>query len=201
MTGPGRWLTIASRGFSNYVSGHPLCVSFEITHACNASCDHCHRGGPVEENQATPEELARIFQELRPSVIQVSGGKPLLRNDVKEVILALQHPDGSPLTILVTNGSLLTPDLFRELHSLGVDAYSLSLDYPDDRHESLSRDPHPLQPPLGADRLSHSRRAVLGHAELRHSKPELQRPGSSGGIGCGLGRLHELQPLHLDENR
>ena len=137
MTGPGHWLTIASRGFSNYVSGHPLCVSFEITHACNASCDHCHRGGPVEENQATPEEFARIFQELRPSVIQVSGGEPLLRKDVKEVIRALQHPDGTPLTILVTNGSLLTPDLFRELHSLGVDAYSLSLDYPDDRHDAF----------------------------------------------------------------
>lgn len=91
----------------------------------------------MEENQATPQEFARIFQKLRPSVIQVSGGEPLLREDVREVIQALQQPNGNPLTILVTNGSLLTPDLFRDLRSSGVDAYSVSLDYPDDRHDAF----------------------------------------------------------------
>jgi wyosine [tRNA(Phe)-imidazoG37] synthetase (radical SAM superfamily) len=163
MTGPVRWLPVASRGFSNFLSGHPLCVSFEITHACNASCDHCHRGGPAEENQAPPEKFARISRELRPSVIQVSGGEPLLREDVKEVIQALQQPDGTPLTILVTNGSLLTPGLFRELAS----------------SKTWSHFSRPA-PPLDAERESGSLLSI----QTERCPPVVSSPGITPTKGC-----------------
>jgi MoaA/NifB/PqqE/SkfB family radical SAM enzyme len=39
--------------------------------------------------------------------------------------------------ILVTNGSLLTPEGFRQAHEAGIDAYSISLDYADDRHDEF----------------------------------------------------------------
>ncbi len=137
MAGTGRLISLTKRGFGNLFKKKPLCVSFEITHACNARCQHCHRGGPVDENLASPEDFARIFQELSPPVIQVSGGEPLLREDVLEVIRAIKQPNGLPYTILVTNGSLLTPDGFRQANEAGVDAYSISLDYPDDRHDEF----------------------------------------------------------------
>ena len=137
MAGPGRTLSLARRGIANILRRRPLCVSFEITHACNANCQHCHRGGPVEEDLASPEEFGAIFRDLWPPVVQVSGGEPLLRKDVLDVIRALRQPDGSPYIILVTNGSLLTPEGVREANRAGVDAYSISLDYPDDRHDEF----------------------------------------------------------------
>jgi MoaA/NifB/PqqE/SkfB family radical SAM enzyme len=133
----GRLLSLTKRGLTNILTNRPLCVSFEITHACNAQCRHCHRGGPVEEELASPEEFARIFQELSPPVIQVSGGEPLLREDVLDVMKALRQPDGAPYMILVTNASLLTADGFRQANEVGVDTYSISLDYPDDRHDEF----------------------------------------------------------------
>jgi len=112
-------------------------MSFEVTHACNADCRHCHRGGPVQEQLASPARLAEIFRELRPPVIQISGGEPLMRDDLLEVIRALKQPDGTPYIILVTNGSLLTPEGVRQTRAAGVDAYSVSLDYPDERHDEF----------------------------------------------------------------
>ena len=137
MAGLGRQLSIAKRGVSNIFANLPLCVSFEITHACNANCDHCHRGGPVEENRASAEDFARIYRQLKPPVVQVSGGEPMLRDDVLDIIRGVQQPDGTPYIILVTNGSLLTPESIRQTIEAGVDAYSISLDYPDERHDEF----------------------------------------------------------------
>jgi len=137
MAGTGRLFSLTKRGFTNLLSSRPLCVSFEITHACNAQCQHCHRGGPVEEELASAAELGRVYRELSPPVIQISGGEPLLRDDVLDIIKALGQPDGTPYTILVTNGSLLTTEGFRQTNEAGVDAYSISLDYPDDRHDEF----------------------------------------------------------------
>ncbi len=45
-----RTASLVRRGIANFATGRPLCVSFEITHNCNARCDHCHRGErPGEE--------------------------------------------------------------------------------------------------------------------------------------------------------
>jgi MoaA/NifB/PqqE/SkfB family radical SAM enzyme len=91
----------------------------------------------VDEVRATADRFGEIYRELHPPVVQISGGEPLLREDVFEIITALRQPDGTPYIILVTNGSLLTPDLVRLANRTGVDAYSISLDYPDPRHDDF----------------------------------------------------------------
>ncbi len=137
MAGLGRQLSLARQGLTNIVAKRPLCVSFEITHACNADCDHCHRGGPVDEDQASAEDLVRIYKALAPPVIQVSGGEPMLRPDVLDIISGIRGGGSVPYIILVTNGSLLTPEGIRQANQAGVDAYSISLDYPDERHDEF----------------------------------------------------------------
>ena len=136
-----RTLSLARRGMSNFLSSKPFCVSFEITYACNACCRHCHLGGPVKETQAAPERFGEIRRELRPVVAQVSGGEPLLRKDLSEIIHALRDPGRDPYIVLTTNGVLLKPAKFRELREAGVDSFSLSLDYPDERHDDFRRVP------------------------------------------------------------
>ncbi len=136
-----RTLSLAKRGVLNYFTKRPLCVSFEITHSCNARCRHCHRGGTVKEQKATPEKFAEIFQEIKPPVIQISGGEPLVRKDVEEIIKALKQPDGTPYIIFVTNGAILTKEKYYRLREIGVDIYSVSLDYPDKRHDDFRNIP------------------------------------------------------------
>ncbi len=134
-------MSLARRGIINMAIGRPLCVSFEITHDCNARCRHCHRGGKVDTHRASPEEFARRFRELKPVVIQISGGEPLLRKDVYDIIEALKQPDGTPYIVFVTNGALLTPEKYHRLRKTGVDVFSVSLDYPDERHDDFRRIP------------------------------------------------------------
>jgi MoaA/NifB/PqqE/SkfB family radical SAM enzyme len=130
-------LSLAVRGAVNYVRKRPLCVSFEITYNCNARCKHCHLGGSAPENRAAPDELGRISRELSPVVAQVSGGEPLLRKDVEEIVRAIRRPGRAPFIVLTTNGSLLTREKYGRLREAGVDEISLSLDYPDERHDEF----------------------------------------------------------------
>ncbi len=136
-----RPVALVRRAAINYATKRPFCVSFEITHSCNAHCDHCHRGGKIDQELATPAQFAARFHELKPLSIQISGGEPLMRKDVYDVIEALRQPDGTPYIIFVTNGWLLTPEKFDRLRSIGVDAFSVSLDYPDQRHDEFRQIP------------------------------------------------------------
>lgn len=131
-------LSMAGRGVGNYFRKKPFCVSFEITYSCNARCAHCHLGGPVpDEKRATPEQYAQRCRELKPLVAQVSGGEPLLRNDVEEIVTALKKQGGASYIVLTTNGATLTKKKYNRLRQAGVDAFSLSFDFPDERHDTF----------------------------------------------------------------
>ena len=133
---------VLCRGTWNYFAGHPVVVSFEVTHSCNAACRHCDKGGlKPEERHISPREFGRLSRELKPAVIQISGGEPLLREDLDEIIREVGNPRGSPFTILVTNGRLLTEDKYSAFRRSGVDQFSVSLDFPDERHDTFRCQP------------------------------------------------------------
>ena len=124
------------RAALNYFSKRPYCASFELTYNCNARCRHCHRGAVVPgEKVATPERLLEVCRELRPVVAIMSGGEPLLRRDLVEIVRTLKR-GCAPLRIFVnTNAALLTPGRVAQLREAGVDEVLISLDYPDERHD------------------------------------------------------------------
>jgi MoaA/NifB/PqqE/SkfB family radical SAM enzyme len=132
-----RTATLGWRGLRNSLTARPLSVSFEVTHCCNARCKHCHLGGPREEQRATPERLGEICRELSPVVAQISGGEPLLRRDLEDIVRAFSVSDRPPVTVVTTNGALLTPERWGSLRAAGLDEFSLSLDYPDERHDEF----------------------------------------------------------------
>jgi MoaA/NifB/PqqE/SkfB family radical SAM enzyme len=70
-------------------------------------------------------------------VVQVSGGEPLLRDDVVEVVRNIKGGSKLPYTILVSNWSLMTPEKYLALRQAGIDQFSVSLDFPDQRHDEF----------------------------------------------------------------
>jgi MoaA/NifB/PqqE/SkfB family radical SAM enzyme len=74
---------------------------------------------------------------LRPCVVQVSGGEPLMRDDVVEIVRTIKGGSRIPYTILVSNWSLMTEERYVELRAAGIDQFSVSLDFPDERHDDF----------------------------------------------------------------
>jgi len=131
-------LRIIGRGSSNWLANRPIVVSFEVTDACSCWCKHCDHGGPRDESRnLKPAEYRRYMDTLRPCVVQVSGGEPLLREDVVEIVRAIKDGDTVPYTILVSNWSEMTEAKYGALRAAGVNQFSVSLDFPDERHDEF----------------------------------------------------------------
>jgi MoaA/NifB/PqqE/SkfB family radical SAM enzyme len=131
-------LRIIGRGSLNWLAERPIVVSFEVTDACTCWCKHCDHGGPRDESRnLKPADYRRYMESLRPCVVQVSGGEPLLRDDVVEVVRAIKGGAGVPYTILVSNWSLMTREKYLALADAGIDQFSVSLDFPDERHDDF----------------------------------------------------------------
>jgi MoaA/NifB/PqqE/SkfB family radical SAM enzyme len=127
----------AGRAVASYVLKRPWCLSFELTHNCNARCHHCHRGEAVVERPATAQRLLDVCRELRPLVAIMSGGEPLLRPDLLEIVRTLKAGCAPLRVFLNTNAALLTLPRFADLVDAGVDEVLVSLDYPDARHDTF----------------------------------------------------------------
>jgi len=88
-----------------------------------------------------PADYRRYTENLKPCVVQISGGEPLLRKDVAEIVRNIKYDGRIPYTILVSNWSEMTEDLYLELHEAGIDQFSVSLDFPDSRHDEFRGSP------------------------------------------------------------
>jgi MoaA/NifB/PqqE/SkfB family radical SAM enzyme len=128
-------------GIHSYITNRPIVVSYEITLSCNCNCHHCDLGGVIkDEKQIKPEDYGDLTQRLKPLAAQISGGEPLLRKDVAAIVKAIKQA-GVKYTILVTNGVLLNESNYLQLREAGVNQFSVSLDFPDERHDEFRRRP------------------------------------------------------------
>ena len=133
-------LKLARKAIRSYMTNRPVVVSYEVTLSCNCNCQHCDLGGVIKgEKQLQPHEYGELTRLLNPPVLQISGGEPFLRKDIIEVVKAVKQPDGLPYLIFVTNGVLLNESNYLQLHEAGVNQISVSLDFPDERHDDFRR--------------------------------------------------------------
>ena len=132
-----------SRGTWSFLTDRPLVVSFEVTHSCTCDCWHCDKGGikPEPAGLLHAADYGRLRAQLKPLAVQLSGGEPLLRRDLEDIVRAVKEPSGLPYTILVTNGRLLTEEKYLALRALGVNQFSISMDFPDERHDTFRQSP------------------------------------------------------------
>lgn len=105
--------------------GRPfLNFRISVTQRCNLECPYCHREGqPQSEDEMTPAEIARIAGiagELGARRVKLTGGEPLIRQDIAEIVRLLGEKETIEEISMVTNGILLTFLLARELRRNGL---------------------------------------------------------------------------------
>jgi cyclic pyranopterin phosphate synthase len=116
-----------------------------LTPKCNLSCIYCHKEGEKSpKDQISAEEIAEVLRvaatfEIRS--VKFTGGEPLLRPDLIEIVESVPRGMESSLT---TNGTLLA-DLASALKDAGLRRVNVSLD---------SLNPETYKKITGIDRLS-----------------------------------------------
>jgi len=115
--------------------GRPLLnLRIALTQRCNLRCDYCHREGEENCAQGTAEEMsvdeivriARVAVSLDISRIKLTGGEPLMRKDICEIVKGVAAiPDVKDLS-MTTNGTMLG-FLAEELHMYGLRRVNISL--------------------------------------------------------------------------
>lgn len=117
-------------------------LRISVTDRCNFRCPYCM---PAEifgeryeflkrEEILTFEEitrLTRLFVDFGVQKIRITGGEPLVRSNVTELIGELSAIDGVADLAMTTNGFLL-PRYADELRHAGLDRLTISLDALDD---------------------------------------------------------------------
>jgi cyclic pyranopterin phosphate synthase len=103
-------------------------LRISITQKCNLHCFFCHKEGETaSNNEMTPEEIgkiAKIASELGMKKIKLTGGEPLLREDLPKIVHEIaQYADEVSLT---TNGVLLEK-YAQTLHDAGLKRVNVSL--------------------------------------------------------------------------
>jgi len=138
---PAQGFQLLGRAIRNYITKRLIIVSYEVTLSCNCDCRHCNLGGVIkDEKQIKPDQYGDLTRRLKPLAAQISGGEPLLRRDIAAVVKAIKQA-GVQYAILVTNGALLNESNYLELREAGVNQFSVSLDFPDERHDEFRRRP------------------------------------------------------------
>lgn len=102
-----------------------------VTRACNYKCIYCHGEGetPRRPRELSPEEIEQIVKaaaSLGVRRVKLTGGEPLLRRDILEIVRRLSLVRGVEEVSLVTNGFYLA-DMALELKEAGLSRVNVSL--------------------------------------------------------------------------
>ncbi len=108
-------------------------IIFEVTQACNHDCLHCYNvwksGRPYPQGQLDTRDtlrlIDRIIKQTCCQVFSFTGGEPLLRPDILPLVERTARRNVR--VNLLTNGSLLTDELIRDLLNAGVSLFEIPL--------------------------------------------------------------------------
>ena len=111
----------------------PHVVAWNLTRRCNLACAHCYiAAGPTESatGELPTQDCLRIVDEIlavNPSpMLILSGGEPLLREDLEEIARAASSRGAT--VVVGTNGTGLTSGRIAALKKAGVRGVAVSVD-------------------------------------------------------------------------
>lgn len=130
--------------------GRPVTsMRISITTSCNLRCVYCHREGVSSAaRELTPEEIARVVEaavDLGIAKFKITGGEPLVRSDIVDVVEAISSQRGVKEVSMTTNGTLLA-EYAQDLARAGLRRVNVSLDSLDpETYKLITRSTYPLQ--------------------------------------------------------
>jgi MoaA/NifB/PqqE/SkfB family radical SAM enzyme len=107
----------------------PVIVNFAITPQCPCNCWHCSFADRAKKDVlslACLGETIASVQDMGTSVIGLTGGEPLLRKDLEDIIASI---DQRSMSLLFTTGYGLTRERVQHLKQSGLGIPVISLDH------------------------------------------------------------------------
>jgi cyclic pyranopterin phosphate synthase len=107
-----------------------ISLRITLTNRCNVNCLYCHHDGMVKsKDEMTADELytiCKIAKKLGVKKIRLSGGEPLLKKDIVEIVERIASLGFKDIS-MTTNGILLEK-YAQDLKDAGLDRVNVSLD-------------------------------------------------------------------------
>ena len=109
-------------------------LAINLTNRCNLACDHCYMDAKTlkygGENELTTAEVRGLLDQIadrsNETMIVLTGGEPLMRADLEELVA---HGAGRGLSMVVgTNGVALTDKRVQSLKAAGAMGAGISVD-------------------------------------------------------------------------
>lgn len=112
----------------------PFIVSWNLTRLCNLGCGHCYLDAVQRRSEATDElgtgealdVLGQIAELVPGAMLVLTGGEPLLRKDLPELVRRSAQLGLMP--VIGSNGIMLDGKRAAGLRALGVAGVGISLD-------------------------------------------------------------------------
>lgn len=133
-----------------------------ITDRCNYKCVYCRTGNQgalyAELPIADYLRMARVFTSLGITKVRITGGEPLLRHGVLQLVQELSRLrtlDGESLDIAITTNGHLLAEMVQPLKDAGLRRVTVSMDAVDaERFARITRVPHGFEAVLAGVRAS-----------------------------------------------
>lgn len=106
----------------------PISIYLCITNKCPNNCLYCSAKNRQAEKELSKAEWINVInelQEMRTPIIGITGGEPLLREDILDIIRSI---DSRSTAILFTSGFNLSYEKAKELKESGLFGIGISLD-------------------------------------------------------------------------
>jgi cyclic pyranopterin phosphate synthase len=147
-------------------------LRISITDRCNYKCVYCRSGsdGPQFPEMAISDYLrmARVLVEMGITKVRLTGGEPLLRKGLVELVRelgSLQTIEGEPLDIAITTNGHLLAEMAQPLADAGLSRVTVSMDAVDEeRFARITRVPNGYERVLAGVRAA--QRAGLGPVKV-----------------------------------
>lgn len=115
-----------------------MIISWNTTQACNIKCIHCYRDAGIRrEDELDTAQGKKLIEEIARAgfkILILSGGEPLIREDIYELISHAKQAGLRP--VLGSNGMLITDEVAGKLKAAGLACAGISIDSKDrERHD------------------------------------------------------------------
>jgi len=126
--------------FNGEFNDYPVLSEIAVTYRCNLHCDFCYVGdrnyGELNTNDLK-RVLFKIYHEAKVPSVSFTGGEPLLRIDLGELVSYASHI--GLWTNLITNGTLLDGEVVRNLREAGLSSAQVSVEGPNSQiHDRIT---------------------------------------------------------------